>query len=80
MAAVHYWLMGLRAEVLLAKTVAEHQQYPRSAEMAWMVDMGPEHSVEEKQSWIQRHGGDPSRPIPASTTAILARIRADRSR
>lgn len=80
MVAVHPWLMGLNPEVLLAKTIVEHQQYARSAEMAWMVEKGPEHRVEEKKSWIQRHGGGPPRPIPASTAAILARIRADRGR
>ncbi|KAL1850646.1 hypothetical protein Daus18300_012857 [Diaporthe australafricana] len=47
--------------------------------MAWMVDIGPEHKVEAKQSWIQAHGGGPPRPIPASTAAILARIGASRT-
>ncbi|KAL8366066.1 hypothetical protein RB595_004716 [Gaeumannomyces hyphopodioides] len=78
--AVHPWLMGLRANILLAKTVAKPQPYPGSASVAWMVDKGPEHKVEEKQSWIQAHGGGPARPIPASTAAILARIRASRNR
>lgn len=77
---MHPWLMRLRPEILLAKTVAQPQTYPGAAGMAWMVDEGPEHKVEEKQSWIQRHGGGPPRPIPASTAAILARIRASRNR
>lgn len=80
MTAVHPWLMGLRAEILLAKTVARPQPYPESAEMSWVVDQGPEHKVEEKQGWIQAHGGGPPRPIPASTAAILGRIRASRNR
>lgn len=80
MTAVHPWLMGLRPEILLAKTVARPQPYPGSAGMAWMVDEGPEHKVEEKQSWIQRHGGGAPRPVPSSTAAILARIRAVRGR
>lgn len=80
MTVVYPWLMGLRPEILLAKTVAQPQPYPGSAEMAWMVDKGPEHKVEEKQSWIQAHGGDSPRPIPASTAAIFARIRASRNR
>lgn len=80
MTAVHPWLMGLRPEILLAKTVSQPQPYPGSAEMSWMVDRGPEHKVEEKQSWIQDHGGGPPRPVPASTIAILARIRASRNR
>ncbi|KAK1590376.1 uncharacterized protein LY79DRAFT_555156 [Colletotrichum navitas] len=78
--AVHPWLMALRPEILLAKTVAQPEPYPGAAEMAWMVDQGPEHKVEAKQSWIQAHGGGPQRPIPASTAAILARIRASRNR
>ncbi|OBR12818.1 LysM domain-containing protein [Colletotrichum higginsianum IMI 349063] len=78
--AVHPWLMGLRPEILLAKTVAQPEPQPGSAGMAWMVDQGPEHKVEAKQSWIQAHGGGPPRPIPASTAAILARIRASRNR
>lgn len=80
MVAAHPWLMGLRPEILLAKTVAQPQPYPGSAGMAWMVDKGPEHKVEEKHSWIQVHRGGPSRPVPASTAAILARIRASRNR
>lgn len=77
---MHPWLMGLRHEILLAKTVAQPQPYPGAAEMAWMVDGGPEFKVEEKQSWVQRHGGGPPRPVPASTAAILERIRASRNR
>lgn len=80
MTAVHPWLMGFRPEIFLAKTVAQPQPYPRAAGMAWMVDEGPEHKIEEKQSWIQGHGGGPTRPIPASTAAILERIRASRNR
>lgn len=72
--------MGLRDEIMLAKKVARHQAYPGSVDMAWMVGKGPEHKVEEKQSWTQAHGGGQPRPIPASTTAILARIRASRNR
>lgn len=73
--------MGLRPEILLAKTVAQLQPYPGSAGMAWMVESGPEskngpqHKVEEKQAWMLAHGGGPPRPVPASTAAILARIR-----
>lgn len=80
MAAVHPWLMGLRPEILLTKTVARPQPYPGSAGMAWIVDGGPEHRVEERQSWVERHGGGPPRLIPASTAAILERIRASRNR
>lgn len=72
--------MDLRPDILLAKTVAQPQTYPASAGMAWMVDKGPELKVEERQSWIQAHGGGPPRPVPASTNAILARIRASRNR
>lgn len=78
--------MGLRPEILLAKTVAGPQTYPGSAGMSWMVDYGPGHSngpqhrVQEKQAWIQAHGGGPPRPVPASTAAILARLRASRNR
>lgn len=77
---MHPWLMSLRPDILLAKTVARPQPYPASVAMAWMVDNGPEHKLEEKQSWIQGHGGGPPRPIPASTAAILERIRASRNR
>lgn len=77
---MHPWLMGLRPEILLAKTVAQPLPYPESAQMAWMVDDGPEHKVVEKQDWIQAHRGCSPRPIPASTAAILARIRTSRGR
>lgn len=77
MTAVHPWLMGLRSEILLAKSVAQYLTYPESAGMAWMVDGGPEHMLEEKQSWIERHR-PPSPPSP-STAAFLARLRADRN-
>ncbi|GKT52005.1 uncharacterized protein ColSpa_12186 [Colletotrichum spaethianum] len=77
---VHDYVSGLRPDILLAKTVAQPKPYPGSAGIVWMVDQGPEHKVEAKQSWIQAHGGSPPRPIPASTAAILARIRASRNR
>lgn len=83
MTAVHPWLLRLRPEILLAKTVAQPQPYPGSAGMAWMVDIGPkhkngpQHKVEEKQAWIQAHGGGPPRPVSA---AMIARIRASRNR
>ncbi|KAL2283091.1 hypothetical protein FJTKL_10196 [Diaporthe vaccinii] len=48
--AVHPWLMGLRSEILLAKSVAQYLTYPELAGMAWMVYGGPEHMLEEKQS------------------------------
>lgn len=80
MTAVHPWLMGLRPEILLAKTVARPQPYQMSATKAWMVDNGPEHKVQERQSWVGSHGGGPPRPVPASTAAILARISASRNR
>jgi hypothetical protein len=78
--AVHPWLMSLREDILKAKTVTRFQPNPASASMKWMVNGGPEHRIEEKESWIREHGGGPPRPVPASTAAILARIRASRNR
>lgn len=77
---MHPWLMSLRPDILLSKTIARPQPYPMAAGMAWMVSEGPEHKVEEKESWVQAHGGGPPRPMPASTAAFLARIRASRKR
>lgn len=45
-----------------------------------MVDKGPEHRIEIRESWSRDHGGEPPRAVPASTTAILDRIRASRNR
>ncbi|KAK3934510.1 hypothetical protein QBC46DRAFT_368162 [Diplogelasinospora grovesii] len=78
--AVHPWLMSLRGDILEAKTVARPQPYSALASTEWMVDKGPEHKIEEKESWIREHGGGPPRTMTASTAAILNRIRASRNR
>ncbi|KAH6658186.1 hypothetical protein BKA67DRAFT_689361 [Truncatella angustata] len=78
--AVHPWLVSLRDDVLRAKTVARFQAYSVSARTEWMVDKGPDHKIEEKQSWIEKHRSGPPRMIPGSTAAILNRIRANRNR
>jgi hypothetical protein len=72
--------MSLRGDILDAKTVARPQPYFASAGTKWMVDKGPEHRIEVKESWVREHGGGPPRTIPASTAAILNRIRASRNR
>ncbi|KFY36773.1 hypothetical protein V494_04982 [Pseudogymnoascus sp. VKM F-4513 (FW-928)] len=78
--AVHPWLMSLREDILKAKTVARPQPYPALALNEWMVKGGPEHKMEEKDSWIRGHGGGLPRTMPASTAAIIDRIRASRNR
>ena len=80
MSAVHPWLMSLREDILKAKTVARPQPYSALALTEWVVNKGPEHKIEEKESLIREHGGGPPRTIPASTAAILNRIRASRNR
>lgn len=80
LSAVHPWLMSLRGDILKAKTVARPQSYSALAPIEWMVDKGPEHQITDKESWIREHGGGPPRPMPASTAAILSRIRASRNR
>jgi hypothetical protein len=72
--------MSLRGDILKAKPVARPQPYSASAPIEWMVNKGPEHKIEAKESWIQEHGGGQHRPMPASTAAILNRIRANRNR
>lgn len=78
--AVHPWLMSLREDILKAKTVARPQPYSALALNEWMVKGGPEHKMEEKDSWIREHGGGPPRTMPSSTAAIIDRIRASRNR
>lgn len=78
--AVHPWLMSLRGDILKAKTVARPQPYPASAPTKWMVDRGSEHKIEVQESWVREHGGGPPRVVPASTAAILERLRASRNR
>jgi hypothetical protein len=80
MSAVHPWLMSLRDDILEAKTVARPQPYPVSDVFEWMVNQGPEHTIEEKKGWIREHGGGPRLPMPASTAAMIERIRASRKR
>ncbi|KAL3424026.1 hypothetical protein PVAG01_03307 [Phlyctema vagabunda] len=83
--AVHPWLMSLREDILKAKTISRAGPYPASASKEWMVCQGawgPDIHVEEKESWLRKHGdGSGSglpRPVPGSTAAILARIRDSR--
>ncbi|KAI9643834.1 hypothetical protein NHQ30_007185 [Ciborinia camelliae] len=78
--AVHPWLMSLRKDILKAKAVARPQPYSASAPTEWMVNKGPEHKIEEKEGWIRDHGGGLARTMPASTDAILNRIRASSTR
>lgn len=67
-----------------AKTVARPLPYPALASIGWMVSMEPEyrmgleHRMKEKEGWMREHG--PPGAIPASTIAILNRIRASRNR
>jgi hypothetical protein len=77
---VHPWLISLREDVLKRKTVARPQPYSALglADLKWMVDEGPEHKIEEKQSWIQEHS--PPRPMTASSIAILEKICARRNK
>jgi len=75
---MHPWLMSLRPDILLAKTVARPYAYPGLGEFEWMVDQGPEHQLEEKKEWVRAHGPPP--PVPASFIAFRARQRANGER
>lgn len=75
---MHPWLMGMRDDIVRAKTIDES---PASAAgKVWMVivELGPRHELEEKQSWIERHS--PPRPMTPYVQGLLARIRAERGR
>jgi hypothetical protein len=80
MSAVHPWIMSFREDILKAKTVARPQPYSALAPTEWMVNQGPEHKIDLMKSWIREHGGGTPPTIPASTAAILNRIRASRNR
>ena len=73
--AVHPWLMGLRADILRAKTVS--RLYSWAADTTeWMVynRLAPQPEIVTKEYWIERHS--PPRPMDASTLRIVQRIRA----
>lgn len=81
--AAHPWLMSLRPDIFLAKLVARFEAWPTPTEIVWMVatvvgTQGLEHTLEERKSWIKRHG--PPRATDATTAAFLERIRASKNR
>jgi hypothetical protein len=76
--AVHPWLMSLRGDILKAKTVM--LGYSPSLPTEFMVIIGPNMMIKEKEDWIRRLRGDPPPNLLPSDLRILERIRASRNR
>lgn len=69
--------MGLRGDIMRAKTVARPVPYDESlVNIEWMVSnlTAPQHEILAKGLWTEMHR--PSRPLDAATSRLLQRIGA----
>ncbi|KAK4207872.1 LysM domain-protein [Rhypophila decipiens] len=63
--AVHTWLMSLRDDLLLSKTVARPVPYGRPEVFEWMVDRGMGHlRLEEKRDWVAARSPPSAADLP----------------